>query len=134
MDAHAEHELRPGGRATRGDGGLVAGIESDADSEPVRAGARRDPGRVVGRLDVEGDGVRARRRDLLEVVRRVVDHQVAVEHPAGGVDQRRDRAEHDRPIVTGGTKCPSPTSKWKMRHPAASSASICSPSRVKSAA
>ena len=38
------------------------------------------------------------------------------------------------PIVTGGTKWPSPTSKWKTRAPASSSASICSPSRAKSAA
>src|SRR6266542_3691878 len=38
------------------------------------------------------------------------------------------------PIVTGGTKCPSPTSKWKMRVPASSSASICAPRFQKSAA
>ena len=38
------------------------------------------------------------------------------------------------PIVTGSTKCPSPTSKWKTRAPARSSTSICSPSRAKSAA
>ncbi len=38
------------------------------------------------------------------------------------------------PMVTGGTKWPSPQSKWKTRHPTASSASICSPSRRKSAA
>src|SRR5205823_6528640 len=37
------------------------------------------------------------------------------------------------PIVTGSTKCPSPTSKWKMRQPAARSVSICSPRREKSA-
>ena len=28
------------------------------------------------------------------------------------------------PIVTGGTKCPSPTSKWKTRAPARNSTSI----------
>ncbi len=38
------------------------------------------------------------------------------------------------PIVTGSTKCPSPTSKWKTRTPASSSASTCAPSRAKSAA
>src|SRR5215218_949671 len=38
------------------------------------------------------------------------------------------------PIVTGGTKWPSPTSKWKTRAPARSKTSISSPRRVKSAA
>ena len=38
------------------------------------------------------------------------------------------------PIVTGGMKWPSPTSKWKTRHSARSSTSTCSPSREKSAA
>ena len=38
------------------------------------------------------------------------------------------------PIVIGSTKCPSPTSKWKMRVPAAMTVSSCSPSREKSAA
>ena len=36
------------------------------------------------------------RGELLEVVGGVVDHQVAVEHTAGRVDRRRDRAQHDR--------------------------------------
>src|SRR5918999_4602370 len=38
------------------------------------------------------------------------------------------------PIVTGGTKWPSPTSKWKTRAPASRSRSSCSPRRRKSAA
>ena len=38
------------------------------------------------------------------------------------------------PVVTGGMKCPSPTSKWKTRHSARRSTSICSPRREKSAA
>ena len=38
------------------------------------------------------------------------------------------------PIVMGSTKWPSPTSKWKMRHPARRSSSTCSPRRAKSAA
>src|SRR5579884_1904299 len=38
------------------------------------------------------------------------------------------------PIVTGSTKWPSPTSKWKTRQPASHSSSICAPSRAKSAA
>ena len=51
---------------------------------------------VVDDLDVEGDAVAARLRELLEVVRRVVDHQVAVDPAAVLVDERRDRAQHDR--------------------------------------
>src|SRR5579862_9463312 len=38
------------------------------------------------------------------------------------------------PIVTGSTKWPSPTSKWKIRHPASQSVSICSPRIAKFAA
>jgi hypothetical protein len=38
------------------------------------------------------------------------------------------------PIVISGMKCPSPASKWKIRAPASTSASTCSPSREKSAA
>jgi hypothetical protein len=38
------------------------------------------------------------------------------------------------PTVIGGTKCPSPMSKGKMRAPARIRVSICSPSREKSAA
>src|SRR5665213_1421674 len=37
------------------------------------------------------------------------------------------------PMVILGTKWPSMTSTWSMRHPAASSAAICSPRRAKSA-
>ena len=38
------------------------------------------------------------------------------------------------PIVTGGTKWPSPTSKWKTRAPPSSSSRICAPRFAKSAA
>src|SRR5579862_5804771 len=38
------------------------------------------------------------------------------------------------PKVIGGTKCPSMTSTWMTRAPAASTAPTCSPSRAKSAA
>src|SRR6266852_8475705 len=38
------------------------------------------------------------------------------------------------PIVTGSTKCPSPTSKWKTRAPVRRSTSICSARLAKSAA
>ncbi len=46
---------------------------------------------------MEGDAVAARLRELLEVVRRVVDHQVAVDASVLRVDHRCDRAQHDRP-------------------------------------
>jgi hypothetical protein len=35
--------------------------------------------------------------DRLEVPLRLLDHQVAVEHPAEPVDERRNRLEDDRP-------------------------------------
>jgi len=45
---------------------------------------------------VEGDTVAARRRDRFEVLHRVLDHQVHVDHAPVVVDQRRDRLEDDR--------------------------------------
>ena len=96
MDAHAEHEVgvrRDGGDVLR----LALGVERDADLEAVlaRGGDRR--GHVVDDLVVEGDAVAAGAGDLREVAQRVVDHQVAVEHAARLVDERRDRLEHDGP-------------------------------------
>ncbi len=102
--------------------GLVSGLNATPTASPSARAAVGDA-RGVGRdLDVERDGVRTRRGELLEVMRGVVDHQVAVEHAArrrgciGAIDRRTTG-----PIVTGGTKCPSPQSKWKTRQPAASS-------------
>ena len=87
--------------ASAGDGGdvlgLALGVERDADLQAVlaRGGDRR--GHVVDDLVVERDAVAAGARDLREVPQRVVDHQVAVEHAAGVVHERRDRLEHDGP-------------------------------------
>ncbi len=86
-------------RLVRRDGCVArarARVEGDADGEPVRPRAIGQRARIGGRLDVEGHRVGAGRRELLEVVRRVVDHQVAVEHPAGIVDAGRDRPNDDR--------------------------------------
>ena len=56
-----------------------------------------DHGADVGDdLDVERDAVAAGFGDLREVVRRVVDHQVAIEAAAERVDVGRERAQHDR--------------------------------------
>ena len=74
------------------------GIERDADPSPwlARDGDRR--GHVVDDLVVERDAVAAGLRELREVLRRVVDHQVAVDRRAvDRVDERRDRLQHDRP-------------------------------------
>src|SRR5579862_193931 len=46
---------------------------------------------------MEGGAVAAGGRDLREVARRVVDHQVAVEHAAHLVHEGRDRLQNDRP-------------------------------------
>ena len=86
-------------RLVRRDGCVArarARVEGDADGEPVRPRAIGQGTWIGGRLDVEGHRVGAGRRELLEVVRRVVDHQMAVEHPAGIVDAGRDRPHDDR--------------------------------------
>ena len=100
MDAHAEDEV--GVRRHRGHVlGLALGIEGDAGLEAVLARGGDRGGDVVDDLVVEGGAVAAGARDLREVAQRVVDHQVAVEHPAGLVHERRDRLEHDRPDRDG---------------------------------
>ena len=94
MDAHAEHEIgirRDGGHVLR----LALGVEGDAGLEAVLARGGDRGGDVVHDLVVEGGAVAARARDLGEVAQRVVDHQMAVEHPACVVHERRDRLEHD---------------------------------------
>ena len=96
MDAHAEHEIgvrRDGGHVL----GLALGVEGDAGLQTVLARGGDRGGDVVHDLVVEGGAVAARARDLREVAQRVVDHQVAVEHPACVVHERRDRLEHDGP-------------------------------------
>ena len=76
--------------------GLVSGLNATPDLQAVLA---RDCDRlrhVVDSLVVERDAVAARARDLREVTRRVVDHQMTVEHAAHRVHHRRDRLQHDR--------------------------------------
>ncbi len=77
--------------------GSVPGLKATPTARPESARGGRDPARIVGRLDVEGDGVGAGLGELGEVMGRVADHQVTVEHAAGSMDHRRDRAQHDRP-------------------------------------
>ena len=95
--------------------------------------------------------------DLIHTVMEYVDvplHEaiaMATEVPARAIGLvRRGREESDDsatectrgaidsstigPVVIGGTKCPSPTSKWNTRHSARSRISTCSPRREKSAA
>ena len=122
VDAHAEDEVdarldaprpRPARRS-------VSGLKASPTCEAVLARERDDVREVRGTtsrwtvtLSAAGLG------DLLEVLRRVVDHQVAVERrrrascTSGAID-----SSTIGPIVTGGTKWPSPTSKWKTRTPA----------------
>ena len=72
------------------------GIERHPDAEAVLARDRDHRLGVGDRLDVERDAVATRGGDLGDVVHRVVDHQVAVEHAAVLVHERGDRAQHDR--------------------------------------
>ena len=51
---------------------------------------------VVAGLVVHGHAVPAGLRDLPEMLLRALDHEVAVEHAAEPVDDRRDRLEDDR--------------------------------------
>ena len=97
MDAHAEHDV-DAARDRRDVCRLRLGVERDAHLQPVLARDRDRRRHVVDRLVVERHAVAAGPRDLREVPRRVVDHQVAVDRGAlDGVDERRDRLQHDRP-------------------------------------
>ena len=82
-----------GGRAA----GLVSGLNATPTASPSARARVGDRGRVVTASTWKVTESAPGRGELLEVVRRVVDHQVAVEHAAGGVDPRRDRAQHDGP-------------------------------------
>ena len=98
--------------------GVVPGLNAIPTAETVLRARVRDARGIVRRLDVERDRVGAGCGELLEMMRRVVDHQVAVEHAAA---RRGSAGAIDRsttgPIVTGGTKWPSPT--VEMEHAAA---------------
>mgnify|MGYP003694810873 CR=1 FL=1 len=95
---------------------LVSGLNARPDLQAVLPRLRDHLAQARAGLEVDGDAVGARLRELREVTLRVVDHQVAVEHAAVvGGRSARSTASTIGPIVTGGTKCPSPTSKWKTR-------------------
>ena len=135
VDRHAEAEIGAlvGGLGSHLDRRL--GTEGDPDLEPVLARAGDHVADVVHSLDVEGDAVAARLGDLLEVVRRVVDHQVAVDPAAEVVDVRRDRAQHDRADRHRWDEMPVADVEVEDACAGVSArCSICSPSRQKSAA
>ncbi len=73
------------------------GVEREACPEPERARERGGGRDVRASFDVERDAVPAGFADLLEVALGVVDHQMAVEPSAGGVHDRRERPNDDRP-------------------------------------
>ena len=98
MDAHAEDEVdvrRERSLCGRLRSGL--GIEGQPDLEALLTCEGDDAPQVRASLVVDGDAVGARLAELLEVALRRLGHQVAVEHAACSVDDRRDRLEHDRP-------------------------------------
>ncbi len=96
----------PATRATSS--GSLSGLNATPTWRPccARGGDRR--GDVVDDLVVERHAVAAGRRDLREVARRVVDHEVTVEHAARVVHARRDRAEDDRADRDGLDEVPVP--------------------------
>ena len=97
MDAHAEDEIGAGPRPQPRLSAAVSGLKATPDAEPVLARRAATAAEVVRHLVVEGDAVAAGCGDLLEVARRVVDHQVAVDAPPAAWIDRRDRAQDDRP-------------------------------------
>ena len=77
--------------------GAVPGLNATPTASPCALAAARDASGIVRRLDVKRDRVGAGVCELGEVMVGVVDHQVTVEHAAGCVNHRGDRAQHDRP-------------------------------------
>ncbi len=84
-------------RRRRPSAGSLSGLNASPTPRPVlsRGGDRRRD--VVDRLEVEGHAVAARLRERLEVLRRMLDHQVHVDSRAGAVDPLGDRLQDDRP-------------------------------------
>ena len=97
VDAHAEHEIGAAGRGSHLLGGAL-GVERDAERQAELARLRLD-GRQLAPDDfiVDGHAVRPGLRERLEVLVRVLGHQVDVEDSAPLAEQRRDRLQDDRP-------------------------------------
>jgi len=94
VNCHADDEVSAGSRGHDvPHGGL--GVERNARAEPEATGERDRPARIVTRLDMEGDAVATRTGDGLEMTLGLLDHEVAVEEPSPGVNERRERGEHD---------------------------------------
>jgi hypothetical protein len=64
---------------------------------------------------------------------RVLDHEVSVEDRSEPWTRSAIAATTVAPKLIDGTKCPSMTSTWITRGPAASTSSTCDPNRAKSA-
>ena len=100
VDGHAQREVElVGDLGERADGG--GRVDRHARARAGLADQVRGVGEVRRRLGVEGDRVRARLGELLDVALGTLDHQVHVEHRAGvvrGVRERRhdERADRDR--------------------------------------
>ena len=135
MDAHAENEVHPGReRRLGGRFGRGLGIEGQTDLERLLARKGDDAPQIRTGLVVDGDAVGARLAELLEMSlgASIIRWQSSTP-PAAWTIGEIDWSTIG-PTVIGGTKCPSPTSKWNTRTSARSSTSICSPRREKSAA
>ena len=135
VDAHAEDEVDELAGDRDDVVRLGLRVEGDADSELELARLPDHARKVVAGLVVHGDAVAARLGDLPESASPGCS---TMRWQSSTPPSRWTIGEIDLstigPIVIGSTKCPSPTSKWKIRAPASMSVSICSPSREKSAA
>ena len=96
MDTHAKDEIDELAGDRNDVVRLRLGVEGDADTE-LELARLPDHAREVGAgLVVDGDAVPTSLGNCPEVLLRALDHQVAVEHAAEPVHERRDRLEDDR--------------------------------------
>ena len=88
LDRHDQQERRQ----LDGLGGVkrCGRVENQAEPEIELSRLLRHPGRVGHDLDVDGDKVRSRRSELLQMSLWVGDHEMAVEQELGGLAQRSD--------------------------------------------
>ena len=103
MDRHAEDEI--GVVRDRGDLlGLGLRVEGDPRLQTVFVRSGDRDRHVVDSLEMKRDAVTAGRGERLEVLRRVLDHQMDVDRPVAVVDAGEIHCRTIGPIVIGSTK------------------------------
>src|SRR6185369_12198394 len=83
---------------------------------------------VRHRFSMNGEHVRAGRREVVDVAVRILDHEVHVERTRG---DPLDGTHDCRPMVVFGTKCLSLTSTWIRSMPSRSTTAMSRPSAPK---